>query len=383
MADIVIVEDEELERRALRTILERDLPGAKVVGEAKNGAEAVQLIESRPIDLMLLDIRIPRPNGLEILEMLRTKQLPTKVLIITAYDHFEIMQAAIQQRADGFLLKPVRTETLLKTVQDCLQAAPAPNVPRAPVPSARLGPVPCPARPDPIVAPAPVQDADTIRERLGALVQAHAYRDCLTLVRRQIEALHAHRETAPRQGVLDLSEILTDLVACTGRPLPEALARKIEALTAQRLDQRNHYKVQELFSEITDLLFDPEEDQGRSAQARVEGVRNYIERNLHKPITLEDAAEHVHLSACYLSRLFHKQMGLTFIAYLKDRRLERAKELLTSSTLPIVNVALDLAYQDANYFCKAFKKGVGLSPSEYRRRALLVADPGTVQPSIG
>ncbi|PTV93975.1 AraC family two component transcriptional regulator [Rhodobacter aestuarii] len=375
MADIVIVEDEELERRALRTILERELPDVRVVGEAKNGAEAVQLIESVHIDLMLLDIRIPRPNGLELLEMLRTKQLPTKVLIITAYDHFEIMQAAIQQRADGFLLKPVRTETLLKSVQDCLQMVPTETIRPAPVPSPRLGPAPYPAQPDAVSPIASVQDPATMRERIGALVQAHAYRDCLTLVRRQIEALHAHRETAPRQGVLDLSEILTDLVACTGRPLPDALARKIDALTAQKLDQRNHYKVQELFSEITDLLFADDEDHGSSAEARIETVRNYIERNLNKSVTLEDAAEHVHISPCYLSRLFHKHMDMTFIAYLKERRVERAKELLAGSSLPIVNVALDLAYQDANYFCKAFKKAVGVSPTEYRRQCLPSTPP--------
>ncbi|WP_444460141.1 helix-turn-helix domain-containing protein [Rhodobacter capsulatus] len=58
---------------------------------------------------------------------------------------------------------------------------------------------------------------------------------------------------------------------------------------------------------------------------------------------------------------------MTFIAYVKERRMSRAKDLLAGSSLPILNVALDLAYQDANYFCKAFKKEVGVSPSEFRR----------------
>ncbi|SOC09421.1 response regulator [Rhodobacter maris] len=357
MFDIAIVEDEELERRALRTILERNLPGVKVVGEAKNGAEAVRLIESRSIDLMLLDIRIPRPSGLEILEMLRERGLATKVLIVTAYDHFEIMQAAIQLRADGFLLKPVRTEALLKAVENCLRAVPA-----------------APAAVPPLSEPAAgggaeaMRDPEALRAEIERLVETHAYRDCLMLVRRQLESLHARREAAPRQGVLDLSQILTELVACSGRTLPEAIARKLEALTAQRLEARNHYKLQELFSEITDLLFADDEEPGTSAAARIETVRNYIERNLHKSVTLEDAADHAHVSPCYLSRLFHKQMSMTFITYLKQRRIARAKELLEGSSLPIVNVALDLAYQDANYFCKAFKKEVGVSPSEYRRQ---------------
>ncbi|MFD2174270.1 response regulator [Rhodobacter lacus] len=361
MFDIAIVEDEELERRALRTILERNLPGVKVVGEAKNGAEAVRLLESRSIDLMLLDIRIPRPSGLEILEMLRERGLATKVLIVTAYDHFEIMQAAIQLRADGFLLKPVRTEALLKAVEDCLRSVPA-----APVAAPMLAKAPAAA--EPAGVPEAIADPLALKAEIERLVQHNAYRECLMLVRRQLEALHAHREVAPRQGVLDLSQVLTDLVACAGRPLPDAVARKIEALTAQRLEARDHYKLQELFSEITDLLFADDEEPGTSAAARIETVRNYIERNLHKSVTLEEAADHAHVSACYLSRLFHKQMEMTFITYLKQRRIARAKQLLECSSLPIVNVALDLAYQDANYFCKAFKKEVGVSPSEYRRQ---------------
>ncbi|WP_444453071.1 response regulator transcription factor [Rhodobacter capsulatus] len=362
MFDIAIVEDEELERRALRSILERNLPDVTVVGEAKNGAEAVRLIESRKIDLMLLDIRIPRPDGLEILELLRNRAAPTKVLIITAYDHFEIMQAAIQLRADGFLLKPVRTEALLKSVTDCLRTAvPVVQVASPPAPEASLD----------------------LRSEIGRTVAAHAYRDALALVRRQVETLHGSHDKPARQRVLDLARVLTDLIDCSGRSLPAALARRIEALSTQRLDPRDSYKLQELFAELTDQLFDPTEDPGVCASDRIETVRNYIERNLHKSVTLEDAAEHAHVSPCYLSRLFHRQMEMTFIAYVKLRRIERAKDLLTGSRLPIVNVALDLAYQDANYFCKAFKKEVGMSPSEYRRAGLPPAEIVTIPAAPG
>ena len=116
MFDIAIVEDEELERRALRKILEANLDGARIVGEARNGTEAVELIETRHIDLMLVDIRIPRPNGIEIIQMVRERGLATKVIILTAYDHFDIMQSAIHLKADNFLLKPVRTSELLNAV---------------------------------------------------------------------------------------------------------------------------------------------------------------------------------------------------------------------------------------------------------------------------
>ena len=120
MYDVAIVEDEELERRALRTILSNKVDGINIVGEARNGVEAMDLINNNAIDLILVDINIPKPNGLEIIQSLRQKNMKTKVVILTAYDYFEIMQKAIHLKADSFLLKPVKTDELLRVVNECL-----------------------------------------------------------------------------------------------------------------------------------------------------------------------------------------------------------------------------------------------------------------------
>jgi two-component system response regulator YesN len=293
-----------------------------------------------------------------LLEMVRARGLATKVLIVTAYDYFEIMQSAIQLKADGFLLKPVRTEALLKAVGDCL--AGIGTQPQSSVHPAR----------SPVSAATPLvaEDGHGMRARIVEMVGARAYRDCLSLVRRRLETIYGHKDAAPRYAVLDLAEMLSGLVTQSGRKLPEPLARGVEELENQRLDTRSHHKVQELFCEIADFLFAGDAEPGATAAQRIQTVLNMIERNLHKGVTLEDAADFANISPCYLSRLFRKEMNMTFISYLKGQRIERAKELLQSSNLPITNVSLDLSYADANYFCKTFKKEVGLSPSEYRRQ---------------
>jgi len=356
MFNMAIVEDEELERRALRSIIEGNADDIRIVGEAKNGSEAVKLLESERVDVMLLDIKIPRPNGLELLQMVRERHLATKVLIVTAYDYFDIMQAAIQYKADGFLLKPVRANALLDGVRDCL----ALPVPEKVAPSLQLVP-----------AGDTVEDNDhdfDMADRIRSLVERRAYRDCLRLVRMRLENIYAHKDVASRHEVLDLAEILTDVLEETGRKLTASMIRQIEELENQRLDARSQYKVQELLCQITDVLFDPGQEHGRAAGERIETVLHFIERNLSKGVTLEDAAEFAHVSPCYLSRLFRKKMNTTFISYLKGQRIERAKALLQNSDLPINNVSLDLSYADANYFCKAFKKEVGISPTEYRQQ---------------
>lgn len=357
MFNMAIVEDEELERRALRSIIERNADDIRIVGEAKNGSEAVKLLESERIDVMLLDIRIPRPNGLELLQMVRERHLATKVLIVTAYDYFDIMQAAIQYKADGFLLKPVRADALLDGVRDCL-TLPAPDKSQQ---SLHLVPTMD-------VAEDEADDEAGTAEEIRSLVERRAYRDCLRFVRMRLESIYAHKDVAPRHEVLDLAEILTDLLEEMGRKLSLPMARQVDELESQRLDVRSQYKVQELLCQIIDVLFDPGQEQGGAAGERIETVLHFIERNLSKGVTLEEAAEFAHVSPCYLSRLFRKKMNTTFISYLKGQRIERAKVLLQNSDLPISNVSLDLSYADANYFCKAFKKEVGVSPSEYRQQ---------------
>ena len=56
------------------------------------------------------------------------------------------------------------------------------------------------------------------------------------------------------------------------------------------------------------------------------------------------------------------------MAYVKHRRINHAKDLLEGSDLPIMNIALDLSFNDINYFAKVFKKEVGVTPSEFRRQ---------------
>jgi len=85
---------------------------------------------------------------------------------------------------------------------------------------------------------------------------------------------------------------------------------------------------------------------------------------------LAAAAEELQLSPQHLSRLFSEQTGASFTDYLLDLRLEKAKELLLSSTKSIKEICFEVGFQDPNYFSKMFKKRVGLPPSEYKEGKL-------------
>jgi NarL family two-component system response regulator LiaR len=113
---IVLAEDHVLVREGIRDLLqqERDI---EVVGEAEDGEEAVQLVNKLKPDLVLLDIAMPKLNGIEATKRIKTEQPRVSVLVLTAYDNEEFILAILEAGASGYLLKNIRSEELLKSIR--------------------------------------------------------------------------------------------------------------------------------------------------------------------------------------------------------------------------------------------------------------------------
>jgi DNA-binding NarL/FixJ family response regulator len=115
MIRVCLVEDQTLVREGLRSLLDL-IDDIEVVAEARDGEEAVRVIpEVRP-DVVLLDIRMPRKNGLEVLAELKDKGLPP-TLVLTTFDEDGLVLDAIRAGARGFLLKDVALEQLASAIR--------------------------------------------------------------------------------------------------------------------------------------------------------------------------------------------------------------------------------------------------------------------------
>lgn len=99
----------------------------------------------------------------------------------------------------------------------------------------------------------------------------------------------------------------------------------------------------------------------------VENAKRVIETNYFGDISLEQVAKHVHLSPAYLSELFKKETGMSFIDYKTIVRMENAKKLLNSTSLNIYDISSKVGYSDPKYFSKLFKKITGKTVYEYRK----------------
>ena len=95
-------------------------------------------------------------------------------------------------------------------------------------------------------------------------------------------------------------------------------------------------------------------------------VSKYIDDNMDKMLKLEELASICNLSPGYFSRVFKKETGKTVITYINEKKVERAKKLLKESKDPIINISLDLGFDDCGYFIRVFKKITGLTPKAFR-----------------
>jgi two-component system response regulator AlgR len=123
---ILIVDDEPPARERLGRML-CELPGVTVVGEAANGAEALEACARMLPDVVLLDIRMPGMDGIEAARHLNALDEPPALVFVTAHDEYAL--AAFEAQAVGYLLKPVRQEKLARAIQRAARVA-APQLQR-------------------------------------------------------------------------------------------------------------------------------------------------------------------------------------------------------------------------------------------------------------
>jgi AraC family transcriptional regulator len=111
---------------------------------------------------------------------------------------------------------------------------------------------------------------------------------------------------------------------------------------------------------------DAEEPRGlaRSALKRVE---EYVDANLDSALDIDELATLVRMSPSHFTRSFNRSVGLTPHRYVVQCRVAKARELLTTTDLPLTEIALNIGFSDQSHFSRRFQEFVGVPPGAYRR----------------
>ena len=120
-AKILIVDDNDLMRTLLRGILRNE--DYQIIGEARNGAVAIEMVERDKPDLICMDVMMPEMDGLEALQNIKASHPEIIVIMITGSPSAENVQESIKGGASGFIIKPFNTAKVLDTIERALGSA--------------------------------------------------------------------------------------------------------------------------------------------------------------------------------------------------------------------------------------------------------------------
>ncbi|MBO9597196.1 MAG: response regulator [Cohnella sp.] len=146
---------------------------------------------------------------------------------------------------------------------------------------------------------------------------------------------------------------------------PVSREKLIEA-ARQALDEgeeRNRVGIMRKF--VDPQLLETDSDRANLSDT-IRKALDYIDDHIAGTVSLREVAEHVHLNASYFSVLFKEQLHMTFSEFVARKKLQKAKEMLVTTKLPIAEIAERVGYQTAKYFNKVFKEYEGRSPGQYR-----------------
>lgn len=139
----------------------------------------------------------------------------------------------------------------------------------------------------------------------------------------------------------------------------ESLKAMLEAKTLQ--------EIQPYFTQLVRLLSSRNQALGEQENEYIRETKNYILNHYHEELNLESFARHINLSPKYLSELFAREEGIGITKYLRNVRIEKAKELLKTSHYRVREISEIVGFNNYSYFIRNFRECVGLTPDAYRK----------------
>lgn len=350
--NVLIADDEQLERKYLRQILSNYPYEYFVVGEAKNGKQAIELALDFKPDVVIMDVSMPVINGLEASRIIKKNSADTVIILNSAYSEFEFAKKALQYHLDAYLLKPASEEEITSTIESSLKKHKQSSM--AMSQNMRF---------DSNFKNYPNESLENILTSIKTCDIGILEENNQKFLR---EMNSSFKDVAGYR--LFLINAYFSIIKCLNQRVENDPALlNVEHYFSGLLGTQNW---EELFKNTRDFFRYVElviKSNSTSPKNIVHLIEEFILDHFSEDISLETLAETFHFSSNYLSRKFHKEYGVTIHDFIQKTRMNNAQFLLESSHLPVSEVALQSGFNNVSHFNRVFKLMNGKTPSQYRK----------------
>jgi len=378
MLKVLIADDEEAIRKGLKKIITSADIGLNVIGEASDGEIALEMAKKLKPDIMLIDINMPFLNGLDFLNKVN-KFIPDAItIIISGYDEFEYARKALQLGVFDYILKPVNRKKLIDTL---LRAIDAYNKKMREKEYKKLTQIEFKENKTYIQESFLKKCIENnfeekyLTKNMDLLEIDNDENMWLFIINDKDEILKKnigikcysfykdeYLILIIKNGFLDIEEIKKNLTETYVRLSGSEIIYSYSILEKGILSLSSAYR----------NLLKEHIKKGKNT-GNISRIINYIKDNYSdSDLSLQHVADEFHVSASYLSRIINQKIGISFIEYLTEIRLNKAIELLSADNddVYIYKIAKSVGYNSQHYFSRIFKSKTGFSPLEYKNKKL-------------
>ena len=349
MHRLVVIDDEYIVVEGIKAMIARQKLDYEVVGAAYDGIHGLEVIrECRP-DVVITDIRMPGLDGLSLIEAAKEECKNTQFVVISGYTEFEYARRALVLGVKGYIDKPISIQKLNEVLQRIEQEWLWSEKKHS------------------------LRDEENQRQyrelkrlfeaSVQSLIKSEAgeFHRNTEMAVKKIRELYPETEDFRRELYKHLC-VLCDIFVENHRQATRESLVSFQAMEKQSTPEKIMAYSGVVLSDIEKYLT---ADQTGSSNRAILEVLSYIEEHYNEEIGLSELADRVGMSTAYLSVLFKSEVGTSYVKYLTEFRIRKAKQFLREG-YKVNEVSEKVGYSNYRYFCDIFKKHVGQSPNEYK-----------------
>ena len=351
MIKVILAEDDIEMLEGLTHVIDWESHGFMVMGTARNGQEALNLVKRHLPDLLITDIGMPVMDGLELIREAKKIKPKIKNVIISCLEEFEFAREAVRLQADEYLVKHTLTDDVLLQVITGIKG----KIDKETEEFQKHYGVDATAWNSYQLA----EWESIYNEYAPSLKTAVAQKDAPKLCKISDEMMSNinSKEFHPNAKKAILSKILIELALV----LPDSHGISIEALQLRDDSFTFRHGIELIAEKIAYSKY-------KTTNKDILKAIEYIEAHLKGDISCKIVADKINMNSSYFSRLFKKETGMSFSNFLLQKRIDKAKLLLSSTHYSVDEIVPMVGIESVSYFYRIYKRMTGNTPGEERSK---------------